>query len=203
MTRPPRWHWGPILSAFLLGAALGVTSQRAMAQAALVNVERLVRDAGIIFSGRVEKIVSGEKEPEMNLYTTSYTFIVDEPLYGADSGSVTITQYGGEADGRSYYPAGVPRFELGEQVLVFFYPPSKIGLTSVVAKGQGKFVVGPADSLGTRLLENETHNKNLFRKMRSPDVITRPEWLREGAEGPIEYQPFVESVRHLIGIMKK
>ena len=139
----------------------------------------------------------------MNLYTTYYTFAIDEALYGVDGDSITIKQYGGEAGGRSYYPAGVPRFEVGEAVVGFFYPPSKIGMTSAVAKGQGKFVVGPADSAGIRFVENETHNRNLFRRIRNTSQIVRPEWTEAGYAEPIDYGSFVETIRNLVGAMKK
>jgi hypothetical protein len=192
----------PSLLAGIVCAAVSVAFEHAPAQSNLMNLERLVRDAGIIFSGTVVDVVTGEKDPGMNLYTTYYTFAVEDALYGVPSDSITIKQYGGEAGGKSYYPPGVPRFEQGEMVVVFFYPPSKIGMTSAVAKGQGKFVVGPADSSGVRLLENETHNKYLFRRIRNGDLIPRPEWLEGSPEGPVDYASFIASVRNLVGVLK-
>jgi len=191
-----------VLAAFM-GAALGVLSESARAQSRPVNLERLVNDAGIIFSGTVVKIVTGEKDLGMDLYTTYYTFAVHEALLGVETDTVTIKQYGGESGGQSYYPPGVPRFERGETVVAFFYPPSKIGMTSAVAKDQGKFVVRELDSSGVRFVENGTGNRNLFSKFRNPDRITRPEWVDPGAEGPIEYEPFISSVRNLVGVLKK
>jgi hypothetical protein len=35
------------------------------------------------------------------------------------------------------------RYRVGERVLVFLYPPSKLGLTSCVAAPLGRFVVDP------------------------------------------------------------
>jgi len=191
-----------VLAAFVT-VALGFFSESARAQSRPVNLERLVKDAGIIFSGTVVKIVTGEKDPGMNLYTTYYTFAVHDALLGVETDSVTIKQYGGESGGKSYYPPGVPRFERGETVVAFFYPPSKIGMTSAVAKDQGKFIVRDLDTSGVRFVENGTGNRMLFSKLRNPDRITRPEWVDPGAEGPIEYDPFISSVRNLVGALKK
>jgi hypothetical protein len=196
----PRWIR---LLGLVLYAMVFFTPWNAPAQSNPVNLERLVRDAGVIFSGTVIRVETGEKDPGMNLFTTYYTFAVENALYGVETDTMTIKQYGGEAGGRSYYPPGVPRFEVGETVVAFFYPPSKIGMTSAVSKGQGKFVVGPADSTGLRLVENETHNRNLFRRIRNGDLIVRPEWLEGDSESPVDYVSFVATVRNLVGILKK
>jgi hypothetical protein len=195
-------HRAVLVAGILLGLVIGLF-QAAQAQSKPVNLERLVRNAGIIFSGKVVDVVTGEKEPNMNVYTTYYTFAVAVAVYGVDADSITIKQYGGEAGGRSYYPPGVPRFKRGEDVVVFFYPPSKIGMTSAVAKGQGKFLVGPADTSGRRHLENETRNRNLFRNVRHKDLIARQDWLQAGNEDSLEYEPFMASVRNLVGALKK
>lgn len=189
--------------AVVVASASGLFNQSARAQSGSVNLERLVKDAGIIFCGTVVEIVTGEKDPGMNLYTTYYTFVVHEALFGVEADSITIKQYGGESGGKSFYPPGVPRFERGETVVAFFYPPSKIGMTSAVAKDQGKFLVREVDSSGVRVVENGTANRNLFRKLRNPEHITRPEWADSGVEGPIEYEPFVGSVRNLVRALKK
>lgn len=195
-------HRSLVLATFA-GAALGLFRESATAQSRPVNLERLVNDAGIIFSGTVVNIVTGEKDPSMNLYTTYYTFTVQEALFGVKADTVTIKQYGGESEGRSYYPPGVPRFERGESVVVFLYPPSRIGMTSAVAKDQGKFLVRGVDSSGVRYVENGTGNRDLFRKLRRPDSIAEPEWVDLGVQGPIRYEPFISSVRSLIGALKK
>ncbi len=183
--------------------AISFMPWNASAQSSPVNLEKLVRDSGIIFSGKVVTVETGEKDPGMNLFTTYYTFAIEDALYGVEGDTVTIMQYGGEAGGRSYYPPGVPLFDIGETVVAFFYPRSKIGMTSAVAKGQGKFVVGPADSAGVRFVENLTHNKNLFRRMRNADLVARPEWLDANVEAPLEYGAFIETVRNLVGVLKK
>ena len=192
-----------LVPAVLLVSAAWLFAQSARAQSSPVSLERLVKDAGIIFSGTVVKVVTGEKDPGMNLYTTYYTFVVHEALFGVNADSITIKQYGGESEGKSFYPPGVPRFEQGERVVAFFYPPSKIGMTSAVAKDQGTFLVREVDSSGQFVVENGTGNRNLFRKLRNPERIARPEWVDPGAEGPLEYEPFVSSVRNLVGALKK
>src|SRR5512139_2615236 len=105
-------------------------------QKSTMNLESLIRESGMIFTGKVIDAETGTKD-RMNLYMTRYTFEVLEPIYGVEGDTLRIKQYGGEAGGKKVYPAGVPRFEKGEEVLVMFYPPSRIGMTSTVGKDQG------------------------------------------------------------------
>jgi hypothetical protein len=66
------------------------------------------------------------------------TFRVERPLRGAIPGdSFTILQWLG------LWAAG-QRYVVGEHVLLFLYPPSKLGLTSAVAGPMGRFNLGPA-----------------------------------------------------------
>lgn len=188
-------------SVFLTLLALALGGTEASAQKSTMNLESLVRQSGMIFAGRVIEVETGIKD-QMNLYMTRYTFEVLDPIYGVEDDTISIKQYGGEADGRKFYPAGVPRFELGEEVLVMLYPPSRIGMTSTVGKDQGKFWIQSSDTVGGKMVVNKMMNEGLFKKMKHPGLAADPDWIA-GEPGPLPYQGFVETLRNLADELKK
>ena len=167
-----------------------------------MNIESLIQQSGMIFAGKVIDIQTGTKERRMNLYMTTYTFEVLDPIYGVEGDTLRIKQYGGVAAGRKFYPPGVPRFEQGEEVVVMLYPTSAIGMTSSVGKDQGKFLVQKDSVMGVRVVSNKLMNKGLFRKLKRPGLLADPEWVRD-EPGLIPYDGFLETVRHIAAELKK
>jgi hypothetical protein len=96
---------------------------------------QLVRAAGIIFSGQVTSVGRSSPSHGRSPASTSVTFQVEHAMRGASAGqSLTIQEWAGLwADGE--------RYRVGEHVLLFLYSPSKLGLTSPVAGGIGKFAM--------------------------------------------------------------
>ncbi len=107
----------------------------------------LVRAAGIIFSGTVTNIDrTSINIPGQSAGTIAITFHVESAIRGATAGeSLTITQWIG------LWSAG-QRYRVGERVLLFLYPRSRIGLTSCVGATVGRFRV---DSWGAVSLSSE------------------------------------------------
>ena len=99
----------------------------------------MVRAAGIIFSGTVTGIRHAALRPGQPIETVLITFHVENAIRGATAGeSLTISQWIG------LWSAG-QRYRVGERVLLFLYPPSKLGLTSSIGGAMGRF---PIDSQG-------------------------------------------------------
>ena len=97
----------------------------------------LARTAGIIFSGTVTAVARRPASGGQSLETVAITFHVENAIRGATPGEdLTITQWIG-------LWAGGQRYRRGERVLLFLYPPSKLGLTSSVSGGMGRFAVDP------------------------------------------------------------
>ena len=95
----------------------------------------IVRSAGIIFSGTVARIERRPAVHGQSVETVATTFHIENALRGATRGhDLTISQWGG------VWSSG-QRYRLGERVLLFLYPRSKLGLTSVVAGPMGRFEV--------------------------------------------------------------
>jgi hypothetical protein len=99
---------------------------------------QLARDAGIIFSGAVERVERVAPAPG-DVGTVRVTFRVAEALRGAAPGeALTIREWDG------LWNAG-DRYRVGEHLLLFLYPPSgELGLTTPVGGEQGR--IRAADS---------------------------------------------------------
>ncbi|PYX51381.1 MAG: hypothetical protein DMG79_03245 [Acidobacteria bacterium] len=103
----------------------------------------LAQAAGAIFSGVVTGIAHGPATRGQAVETVAITFHVENAIRGATPGQdLTISQWIG-------LWSGAQRYRIGERVLLFLYPPSKLGLTSCVAAGMGRFQI---DSQGRILL---------------------------------------------------
>ncbi len=97
----------------------------------------IARAAGTIFSGTVTSIARPPATRGRAVETVAITFHIENDIRGATPGeSLTILQWIG------LWSAG-QRYRVGERVLLFLYPPSKLGLTSCVAAGMGRFTVDP------------------------------------------------------------
>lgn len=97
----------------------------------------MVRAAGTIFSGTVISVARHPASSSQTVETLAITFHVENAVRGATPGeNLTITQWIG-------LWSGGQRYRVGERVLLFLYPPSKLGLTSCVAGGMGRFAIDP------------------------------------------------------------
>jgi len=105
--------------------------------------EQIARVAGIIFSGCVTSIGQSAGLPGYETASTTITFQVEQAMRGVSPGqSLTIHEWAG------LWNSG-ERYRVGERVLLFLYSPSKLGLTSPVSGGLGRFTM---DSRGMVLV---------------------------------------------------
>jgi hypothetical protein len=97
----------------------------------------IARAAGAIFSGTVISIARHAATQGQAVETVAITFHVENAIRGATPGEdLTISHWIG-------LWSGGQRYRVGERVLLFLYPPSKLGLTSCVAGGMGRFTIDP------------------------------------------------------------
>jgi len=96
----------------------------------------LTRSAGYIFAGTVQSV--DRVAPKGNGVTTvQISFHVDQAMLGVRAGqTLAIREWAG------LWELG-ERYRSGERVLLFLYPPSKLGLTSPVRGPSGRFRIGP------------------------------------------------------------
>ncbi len=95
----------------------------------------IARAAGTIFSGTVTSVARRSATAGQPVETIAITFHIENAIRGATPGEdFTISQWIG-------LWSGGQRYRVGERVLLFLYPPSKLRLTSCVAGGMGRFQI--------------------------------------------------------------
>jgi hypothetical protein len=126
-----------------------------------LNLEEMTDRAEHIFSGRCVD-VQAVRDLELEQWVTITTFVVERGVKGVSRETVTIRLLGGHEPERDRPRIrGMPRFHRGEEVILFLYGDSELGLTSPVGLGQGKFSV-TRDKHGRSLAMNSTGNRNLL-----------------------------------------
>ena len=102
-----------------------------------IGFSQIARAAGIIFSGTVTSISRVPASDSEAPQAVAVTFHVERSFRGTSAGqNLTVLQWIG------LWTSG-QRYRVGERVLLFLYPPSKLGLTSCVGGTMGRFVVDP------------------------------------------------------------
>jgi hypothetical protein len=100
-----------------------------------LNFSDVVHQAGTIFSGTVTGIHLQPASRSDTVQTVAITFHVEQAIRGVSPGQdLTISQWIG-------LWSGGQRYRIGERVLLFLYPRSKLGLTSAVAGPMGRFTI--------------------------------------------------------------
>lgn len=101
------------------------------------DFSQFARAAGMIFSGTVKNIERRPATRGQSIETVAITFHVENAIRGATPGEdLTITQWIG------LWSSG-QRYRVGERLLLFLYPLSKLGLTSCVGGPIGRFPIDP------------------------------------------------------------
>jgi hypothetical protein len=125
--------------------SLMAAGQSSLTQPSLSNLRMLSRNAGYIFDGTVlsvEQLGSSETD---GLATVQISFRVEQAIRGTRRGQILKIQ-----EWAGLWNSG-ERYRPGQRLLLFFYSPSKLGLTSPVGGPLGRFAV---DSKGNALLED-------------------------------------------------
>jgi hypothetical protein len=125
---------------------VGILPFRAPVSPQPLGLPQITRAAGTIFSGRVTTIARVPASSKQ-IEAVAISFHVERAIRGVTSGqSLTIYLWIGSWDGGQ-------RYRVGERVVLFLYPPSKLGLTSTVGGPLGRFSI---DSLN-RIVLSEQH----------------------------------------------
>jgi hypothetical protein len=97
----------------------------------------LTLQSGYIFSGTVKTVERLTARTSGSVAVMQITFYVNQGLRGARTGqTLVIREWSG------LWQSG-DRYSPGERVMLFLYPPSKLGLTSPVGGASGRFRVDP------------------------------------------------------------
>jgi hypothetical protein len=103
----------------------------------LPHTRPLTRSSGYIFAGTVKSVERAAPKGH-GVATVLINFHVDQAMRGVRTGqTLAIREWAG------LWESG-ERYRPGERVLLFLYPPSKLGLTSPVGGPMGRFRIDPS-----------------------------------------------------------
>lgn len=148
-----------LVVAWTMALVAGIVPARAMTILPL-DLPAMTGQAARIFVGRVEHIEAGRDAG--GLPATWTTFAVTERVKGAVGDTLTVKQLGTSLagpNGRVLPHPALPRYRVGESVVLFLQPESPLGFTSPVGLGQGCFRI--RTDHGTSVAENDIGNRNL------------------------------------------
>ena len=189
-----------LLSLLLVSVLAGGISP---AQATSLRHQNLVDLIGLsesILTGKVVTLTDGFQE---GVPYTEVTVSVDEAIRGEPGHRYTFRQFGLMAprdlgDGRTYVgvtPDGVPRFTVGDDVLLFLYKKGSLtGFRTTVGLDQGAF------KKKGDLYENGFQNLDLMSGVRvKPSLLTPAELkLLKEKQGPIQADVLLGLVRKAV-----
>ncbi len=158
------------LSARVVFLLLTIIATQTFANSRAVNLAEMTSMAGRIVHGKVVEIREGQHPKNERMAVTFVKVEVTEMIKGEAAREVTFMQFGSS---HQQYVAHLPKYSVGEEVVLFLYPESNLGLTSPVGEGQGKFVVRDDVRTGRRVLRNEQLNRSLFAKLDTAKVNTK------------------------------
>lgn len=105
------------------------------------ELRSLTRRSGTIFAGRVLAIQLLQPRFGGEVPTVRVTFRVEHGIRGPRTGTQFVLRQWAALWNRGQ------RYSVGERVLLFLYPISKVGLTSAVAGERGRFLIDPKGQL--------------------------------------------------------
>ena len=129
----------------MLSVAVAAVLVPARGDATMVKrlpLEAVVARAARIVHGTVVEVQSGRDD--VGLPSTWVTLDVAETLKGQSGERVTFKQFGVHvplSDGTITGVPGLPRYKVGDEVVLFLHAPSVRGFTSPVGLGQGCYHV--------------------------------------------------------------
>ena len=175
-----------LVALLLISSTLGATSLRP------IDLETLTRLADQIFEGEVTEVHAGQDEN--GLPVVWVTVKVTHGIKNTRAGSlVNFKQFNGTV-------AGLPRYQPGEQVVLFLAAPSRQGLSAPVGLGIGKFAHRP----GGREPEfvNAFENRGLWdadlRARLGPRLKTVEQQALGRAPGPLPRSLFISLVEKVM-----
>jgi hypothetical protein len=131
-----------VAAVFLFPVTWTSSSNQACAEAVprpaeMSELRSMTRRSGAIFAGRVLAIQYLRPRFSGEVATVRVTFRVERGIRGARTGRQFVLR-----EWAPLWNSG-QRYSIGERVLLFLYPASKVGLTSPVGGERGRFRLDP------------------------------------------------------------
>lgn len=126
----------PFMCILLLAAAFSGLEATTVER---LSFGRIVAGAEAIIHGKVVRARTAW-DAERTTIWTHYDIQVKSTLKGRPGAILTVSEPGGEIDGKHMQVVGAPRYQVGDEVVVFA-APTATGLLRTCGWGQGKFEV--------------------------------------------------------------
>jgi hypothetical protein len=137
----------------------------------------------MIFSGTVTSVRPIRATRTDEVETAQISFHVDHAIRGVKNRQTLVVR-----EWAGLWAAG-SRYRTGERVLLFLYPPSKLGLTSPVGGAVGQFAF---DDQGRVIIGNAVNPEPRFGVPGSPATFKLPRSNR------VTYGQFVRAIRQAV-----
>lgn len=174
---------------FLTLLGHGQTADRTRNAIAPPDLQQITQRAGFIFLGRVEKIEWKHAPGGGPADRVRISFRVLDGIRGARTGEdVEVEEWSG------LWIPGHERYRTGETLFLFFYPRSRLGLTSPVAGDSGRIEITPTQRV---VLSPERSATLLPRSLRLQKHQAAATAMR--TQRTTIYLQFAEIVRELAG----
>ncbi|MDO8462596.1 MAG: hypothetical protein Q7S98_07070 [Deltaproteobacteria bacterium] len=167
-----------------------------------LNLEQLSQRAERIFVGRCDSVA--EEYDSNQMATTSVTYEVLDKIKGDLRSYETIRLYGfskktvlsedGLLISRQPTPLAAYSFEPGTEEVLFLYKDSRLGFTSPVGFGQGRFEIHTLAS-GQKVVSNNFGNRILLKKSSSSVLKALKS---ANPDEPIGFDEFVATVKKVV-----
>jgi len=164
-----------------------------------VNLAEITGSAKYIFSGQcINRVLEYDKNIEREVWV--FTFRVDRMIKGRPRPRFSVMLSKTLVDMKQ-----VPTYAIGDEVVLFLHPESRLGFTSPVGLGQGKFSVLNWVE-GAKTVVNGNNNRNLFKGLDTPQYRAvfmessypgRISGLVTQKSGPVDYDLFLALVKAL------
>jgi hypothetical protein len=176
----------------VLSASSGVPAPRAARPADPPNLQQVTQAAGMIFLGRVEKVQWQFAPNGGRADRVKISFQVLDGIRGARTGAIlSIDEWPG------LWTPGHERYQPGETLMLFFYPRSRLGLTSPVGGESGRLEITPARRIVISPEQAEVMLSRSLRLQKGQAVLD----AMRGERAP-HYDEFARIVRELAGVVQ-
>jgi hypothetical protein len=171
-----------------------------------LDLATMTRQAGSIVAGRIVGLREGHHPQYSNIRVLYITVQVNEMIKGDPTDRFTFMQFGGRVaagEGRKSLSMAqslpdLPAYRVGEEVVLFLYPPSNVGFTSPVGGGQGMFQIRRQAGQPTTVV-SEGGNTSLAMDGPLPSGLkTDQQSLLRHPGSTLSYKTFVGTVKSLV-----
>ncbi len=154
-----------LLFCFLLSAGAEQMREPAQPPPSFAPLRPLVRKSGYIFSGTVTGVKASPARKADGVSTVYVTFRVDHGILGVRTGTTLVIR-----EWVGVWQSG-EKYRVGEHVVLFLHPFSKLGLTSIVGGPQGRLQIGKGGGVVIRppLLPVDVHD-HVQKSAASPEI---------------------------------